>query len=161
MKCKRSDGVLVLGIIAIVFGIWSLLQDFSSLWLPLRDHHLHSTMLQTQGLKAVQLYYFNSIYSLISYLIFIVGGVAVLKVRNWGRILLTLTSVVDFVLSVILIPYAWRIVMSNEHHMVWLIPTPIPILYVMNVWFLNKKRIREQFKLRPKPQGKDNAKEQV
>jgi hypothetical protein len=145
MESKRSDGVLVLGIIAIVFGIWSLLHDFSSIWLPLRDHHLYSAMLQTQGPKAVQLYYFNSIYSLISYILFIVGGSAVLKIRNWGRILLVLTSVVDFVLSVILIPYAWKTVMSNEHHTVWLLPTPIPILYVMNIWFFNKRRIREEF----------------
>jgi len=146
MGGKRSDGVLVLGIIAIVFGIWSLLHDFSSVWLPLRNHHLYSAMLQTRGPKAVQLYYLNSIYSLISYILFIVGGVAVLKIRNWGRILLVLLSAVDFALSVILIPYVWTTVMSNEHHTVWLLPTPIPILYVMNAGFFNKKRIRDEFK---------------
>jgi glucan phosphoethanolaminetransferase (alkaline phosphatase superfamily) len=150
MGCKRSDGILVLGIIAIVFGIWSLLHDFSSVWLALRDHHVYSAMLQTRGPKAAQLYLLNSIYSLISYILFIVSGIAVLKVRNWARILLVLTSVVDFVLSVILIPYAWTTVMSNQHSTVSLLPTPIPILYIMNVWFLNKKRIREQFKLRHK-----------
>ena len=114
MESKRSDGVLVLGIIAIVFGIWSLLHDF------------------------------NSIYSLISYLLFIVSGIAVLKIRNWGRILLIVTSAVEFVASLIL-PYVWTTIMSNEHHTAWVLPTPIPILYVMNIWFFNKRRIREEF----------------
>jgi len=145
MGNKRSDGVLVLGIIAIVFGIWSLFHDFISGWLFLRDHHLRSAMSEARGPKAVQLYYFNYIYSLISYILFIVSGIAVLKMKNWGRILLVLTSAVEFVLSVILIPYAWTTVMSNEHHTVSVLPTPIPILYLMNIWFFNKRRIREEF----------------
>ena len=144
MENKRSDGVLVLGIIAIVFGIWSLLHDFSSLWLTLRDPEFYSHMLRNRGPKAAQLSYFESIYFLISYSLFIVSGVAVLKIRNWGRILLITISSLAFVLGLIL-PYVWTRIMSDEYHKAFFLPTPIPILYVMNIWFFNKKRIREQF----------------
>ncbi len=144
METKRSDGVLVLGIIAVVYGVWSLLHDFSSLWITLSDPQLYAHMLRTQGAKVAQFSYFESIYFLISYSIFIVSGVAVLKVKNWGRIVLIIISSISFVLGLIL-PYVWTRIMSNEFHKAWFIPTPIPILYVMNIWFFNKKRIREQF----------------
>ncbi len=144
MENKRSDGVLVLGIIAIVYGIWSLLHDFSSVWLSLGDHHLYSAVVQSRGPKAAQLYYLDSIYNLVSYILFIIGGIAVFKVKNWGRILLITISSTSFVLGLIL-PYLWTTIMSDEYHKAFLLPTPIPILYVMNIWFFNKKRIREQF----------------
>lgn len=144
MEDKRSDGVLVLGIIAVVYGIWSLLHDFGSLWITLSDPQLHSQMLQTRGPKAAQLRYFESIYFLITYSIFIISGVAVLKMKNWGRILLVTISSISFVLGLIL-PYVWTRIMSDEYHKAFFVPTPIPILYVMNIWFFNKKRIREQF----------------
>ena len=144
MENKRSDGVLVLGIIAIVYGIWSLLHYFSSEWLILKDPQLYSHMLRTRGPKAAQLSYFESIYFLISYSLFIVSGVAVLKIKNWGRILLITISSISFVLGLIL-PYVWTTIMTNEYHKAFFLPTPVPILYVMNIWFFNKKRIRDQF----------------
>jgi uncharacterized membrane protein HdeD (DUF308 family) len=144
METKRSDGVLVLGIIAIVYGIWSLFHDFASLWVTLTDPQLYSHMFQTRGPKAARLIYFESIYFLISYSVFIISGVAVLKMKNWGRILLIAISSISFVLSLIL-PYIWTRIMSDEYHKAFLLPTPIPILYVMNIWFFNKKRIRKQF----------------
>lgn len=144
MESKRSDGVLVLGVIAIVYGIWSLLHYFSSELLILRNPQIYSHILQTRGPKAAQLHYFESIYFLISHLLFIVSGVAVLEIRNWGRILLITISSIEFALAFIL-PYVWTTIMSNEYHKAWFLPTPIPILYVMNIWFFNKKRIREQF----------------
>jgi hypothetical protein len=144
METKRSDGILVLGIIAIVYGIWSLLHDFSSEFRILRDPQLYSHMLQTRGPKVAQLYYFESIYFLISHPLFIVSGVAVLKIKNWGRILLITISSIQFAIGLIL-PYVWTTIMTNEYHKAWFLPTPIPILYVMNIWFFNKKRIREQF----------------
>jgi len=144
MESKRSDGVLVLGIIAIVFGIWGLLHHFGSSFIILRDPHLYSQMLQTRGPKAAQLYYFESIYILISYLFFIVSGIAVLRMKNWGRILLIITSGIVFATSLIL-PYVWTTIMSDAYHKAYFLPTPIPILYVMNIWFFNKKRIRDQF----------------
>ncbi len=144
MEDKRSDGVLVLGIVAVVYGIWSLLHDFSSLWITLNDPQLYSQMLQARGPKAAQLRYFESIYLLITYSIFIVSGAAVLRMKNWGRILLVTISSISFVLG-LLLPYIWTRIMSDEYHKVFFVPTPIPILYVMNIWFFNRKRIREQF----------------
>jgi hypothetical protein len=144
MESKRSDGVLVLGIIAIIYGIWSLLHYFGSELLILRDPQLYSQMVQTRGPKAAQLHYFESIYLLISYPLFIVSGLAVLKVKNWGRILLVIISAIHFALLLIL-PYVWVKIMSNGYHQARFLPTPIPILYVMNIWFFNKKRIRDQF----------------
>jgi hypothetical protein len=144
MESKKSDGILVLGIIAIVYGMWSLLHYFSSELLILRDPQFYPHMLQTRGLKAAQLHYFESVYFLISYPLFIISGVAVLKIKNWGRILLITISSIEFALAFIL-PYVWTTIMSNEYHKAWFLPTPIPILYVMNIWFFNKKHIREQF----------------
>jgi len=144
MQIKRSDGVLVLGIIAIVYGIWSLLHYVSSELLILRDPQLYSQMLQTRGPKGAQLHYFESIYDPLMSLLFMVSGLAVLKVKNWGRILLIVISSMQFAFSLIL-PYIWAATLSNEYHKAWFLPTPIPILYVMNVWFFNKKRIKDQF----------------
>ncbi len=72
------------------------------------------------------------------------SGLAVLKMKNWGRILLVMISSAELVVSLIL-PYAWVTMMANEYHRARFIPTPIPIIYGMNLWFFNKKRIREQF----------------
>jgi len=144
MQDKRSDGILVLGIIAIVFGIWSLLHHLISGLAILRDPQLYSLILHQRGAKAAQLSYFDSIYGLISYPLFIASGLAVLKVKNWGRILLIIVSSIQFVLSQIL-PYAWVTIMSNEHHRVSFFSTPILIIYAVNIWFFSKKRIRERF----------------
>jgi hypothetical protein len=144
MEGERSDGVMVLGIIAIVFGIWGLLHHLISGLAILRDPQLYSLILQQRGPKAAQLSYFESIYGLISYPLFIVSGLAVLKMKNWGRVLLVIISLIEFVLSLIL-PYAWVTIMSNEYHRARFFPTPILIIYLMNVWFFSKKRVRKQF----------------
>jgi hypothetical protein len=149
METKRSDGILVLGIIATVFGMWGLIRHFSSELIILTDPQLYSQMLQTRGAKAAQFYYFEAIYTLTSFLLFIVGGFAVLKLKNWGRILLIATSAVEFVASLIF-PYVWTLIMSDKYHKAFFLPTPFPILYAVNVWFFTKRRIREQFRLKPK-----------
>ncbi len=65
MESKRSDGLLVLGIIASVFGIWSLLHHLISRLAILGDPQLYSLVLQQRGPTAA-LSYFESIYGLIS-----------------------------------------------------------------------------------------------
>lgn len=144
MRSKRSDGVLVLGTMAIVFGIWSLVHYLSSSYMFLKQPHLYFQMLHSKGGTLAQLTYFGSISSLVIYPLFIVSGFAVLKLRNWGRSLLIVISVVGLIISLIL-PYIWADIMSGDSHRAMVIPTPIPILYVINIWFFNRKNVRGQF----------------
>jgi len=143
MESRRSDGVLVLGVIAVVYGIWSLLHYIGSESRLLTDSQLYSEMLRSRGSKVAQLAYVQSIISLVAYMLFIIGGIAILKVRNWGRVLLVTISSVQFALSFIF-PYVAVRMMSD--HKAWFLPTPIPILYAINIWFLSKKRIKEEFR---------------
>ena len=144
MESKRSDGILVLGIIGILFGIWSLLHHLGSELQMLWDPQLYSHVLELRGPKAAQLSYFGSIYGLIIFPLFIVSSLAVFKMRRWGRILFVIISAIQLVVSLVL-PYLWVAIMSNQNQRATFMPSQILILFVVNIWFLNKKRIREQF----------------
>jgi len=144
MESKRSDGILVIGIVGILFGIWSLLQHIGSGLQMLRDPLLYSHVVGDISSKAAQLSYFESIYGLIIFPLFIVGGFSILKMRSWGRILLVVISAIDLVIS-LLIPYLWVAIMANQNQRATFMPSPVLIFFVVNIWFLNKKRIRDQF----------------
>lgn len=144
MENKRSDGILVLGIMAILFGIWSLLHYLGSELVTLRNPQLYSQLLQSGGILSARLTYFGSITNLIICPLFIISGFAVLKLKNWGRNLIILISIIQLINSLIL-PYIWANMMTSVTYRATVIPTPISILYIINIWFFCRKKTREQF----------------
>lgn len=144
MEGKRADGVLVLGVIAVVFGVWSLFHDAASHLALIKNPDMYSQIFQAKGLILARFVYFGSIISLIIYPLFIISGFFILKLKNWSRNLLIFISVIQLVITLIF-PYIWASISSSNLHHATVIPTPIPIIYITNIWFFNRKYIKGQF----------------
>ena len=142
MKNERSDGILVLGVIAVLFGIWSMVDYTRSHILFISNPNMYS---QPEAVALTRVAYLGSLISLIIYPLFIIGGFFVLKLKNWARILLISISVIQMINSLIS-PYVWTRIMSyTSEQYATVIPNPILLFYIMNIWFFNRLRIKEQF----------------
>ena len=129
---KKSDGILVLGVTAILFGIWSLSYYLVSDLVFLKNPHLLS-QLQSKGMLSNKIIYLGLVSNFVIYSLFIIGGIAILKLKNWGRNLLILISIVQLANSLVF-PHIWKGIMSNTANYA-IIPTPNLILYIINIWF--------------------------
>lgn len=139
---KKSDGILVLGVMAVLFGVWSLLHYLAVDFVFLKNPHLLS-QLQSKGMLSSKVIYFGLISNFVIYSLFIIGGVAILKLKNWGRNVLILISIIQLANSLIY-PYIWKGIMSGATNYA-IIPSPTLILYVINIWFFNRRATKEQF----------------
>jgi len=119
MEKKRSAGILTLGIFALLYGLV----------------YFHRTPDDSD---------ISYILSFLYALCWIISAIAVMRFKNWGRVLLIVISVYDFFKEIILGRFQpSKAIKDIVDALILLLEALILIVFVI---FLTRPKVREQFK---------------
>jgi len=144
---KPSEGVFVLCLLNIGIGLWKIVTNllYSSYFLWTTWINKGQTVYDATNYAQVTTNeILNFAIKSIIWIIFVISGIVALKIKNNGRKGLIIVSI-----AALLILFAaplFRYLFSCGYRQGVIIPDPLPVLYIMNIWFLTRPKVKEQFK---------------
>ncbi len=101
MKLKKPMESKLLGIFAITLGGWILLRSIRP------SYYLLLNFSQIVGDFGLSTFVFGVFYSFVLSICFILGGIAFLFLKRWGRVLVLISLVVDLLIRLVSIVHFW------------------------------------------------------
>ncbi len=141
---KRSRGVTVFGVIAIIFGSLGTLGSCFGWIIFIERGPLLMQALEQYGLSLDQMTTFliHIIVGTIVSILFLVSGIGILKLREWARRLIPWTAVAFIAARVI--QTATGLFGANKYIALFKIISAL-IFWGLIIWFFNRTSIKAQF----------------
>lgn len=139
----RPDSIKIIGALAIFLGAWFIIFDVIKEFYPLiASLNLRPVVDATDYRTGIKVIFTVLFINSIKNILLIISGIGLLKVKKWSLFLLTLISIYYLTISFI-IPII-KYIMSHEPGVVVIPPTPL--FFVLFLWPILSKNIRNYFK---------------
>ena len=144
IKDKRLRTVSILSLIAIIFGVCGLLYDLLCHFVIIRTPDIYGYIYQPVNMMFERIVLLAFRVGII-YPLFIISGILVLRLKEWGRKLLIFISWISLI-NISLFPYyVWPNIFSSKIYYGIAIASICIIPFIINILFFSRKRIKEQF----------------